>query len=44
MMLLMSGSYFVVFLSRVFATNLSLLYVNSINCMVNSGVGIFGGG
>jgi hypothetical protein len=32
------------FLSRVSATNLSLQYVNSINCMVSSGVGASGGG
>ena len=37
MMLLMSGWYFVVFLSRVSATNTSLQYVNSINYMVSCG-------
>ena len=43
-MLLMSGWYFVVFLSRVYAINLSLQYVNSINCMVTPIVGVYGGG
>jgi hypothetical protein len=42
--LLMSGWYFVVFLSRVSAVNLSLQYVNSMNCMMISGVGASGGG
>ena len=36
MMLLMSCWYFVVFLLRVFAANLSLQFVNSTNCMVSS--------
>ena len=44
MILLMSGWYSVVFLSLSSAVNLSLQYVNSINCMVNSGIGFFGGG
>ena len=44
MMLLMSNWYFVVFLSRVSLENLSLQYVNSINCMVTSSVGVYGGG
>ena len=44
MMLLMSGWYFMIFLSRVSVANLSLQYVNSINCMVISGVGVSGGG
>jgi hypothetical protein len=43
-MLLMSGCYFVVFLARVFVANLSLHYVNSINCIVTYGVGAFGKG
>jgi hypothetical protein len=43
-MLSMSGWYFVVFLSRVTAANLSLQYVNSMNCMVILGVGVSGGG
>ena len=33
-----------IFLSRVSIANLSLEYVNSMNCMVISGVGVFGGG
>ena len=33
-----------IFLSRVSVVNLSLQYVNSINCMVISGVGVSGGG
>jgi uncharacterized membrane protein len=36
--LLMSGWYFVIFLSQVYAVNISLQYVNSMNCMV-TGVG-----
>ena len=44
MMLLMSGWYFVVVLSRVSVANVSLQYVNSINCMVIIVVGAFGGG
>ena len=43
-MLLMSGWYFVVFLSRVSAVNLSLQYVNSMNCIVIPVVGVYGGG
>ena len=43
-MLLMSGWYFVVFLSRVSAVNLSLQYVNSMNCIVIPVVGVSGGG
>ena len=42
--LLMSGWYLVVILSLDSAVNLSLQYVNSINCMVISGVGVSGGG
>lgn len=44
MMLLMSGWYFVVLLSRASVANLSLQYVNLINCMMNSGVGFPRGG
>ena len=44
MMLFMSGWYFMIFLSRVSVANLSLQYVNSMNCMVISGVGVSGGG
>ena len=44
MILLMSGWYFMIFLSRVSAENLSLQYVNSMNCMVISGVEVSGGG
>ena len=45
MMLLMSGLYFVVFLTRFYAANMSLQYVKSIlNCMVNFGVGASGRG
>ena len=43
-MLLMSGWYFVVFLSRVPAVNLSLQHVNSMNGMVIFVVGVYGGG
>ena len=43
-MLLMSGWYFVVFVSRVSAVNLSLQYVYSINCLVIHVVGVSGGG
>ena len=43
MMLFMSGWYFMIFLSRVSVANLSLQYVNLMNCMVISGVGVFGG-
>ena len=39
-MLLMSSLYFVVFLSRYYAVNLSLQYVNSMNCMVIYVVGV----
>ena len=39
LILLMSGWYFVVFLSLDSAVNLSLQYVNSINCMVIFGIG-----
>jgi ABC-type amino acid transport system permease subunit len=42
--LLISGWYFVVFLSLVSAVNMSLQYVNSINCVVFFGVGSYGGG
>jgi hypothetical protein len=44
MILLMSGWYFVVILSVVSTVNLSLQYVNSINCVVIYGVGASGGG
>lgn len=44
LMLLMSNWYFVVLISRVFAANLLSEYVNSINYMVNSIVGAYGGG
>jgi hypothetical protein len=44
MMLLMSGWYFMNFLPRVCAANLSLQYVKSMNYMVISGVGVSGGG
>ena len=43
-MLLTSNWYFVLFLSSISATNLSLQYVNSINYMVNYGVGASCGG
>ena len=43
MMLFMSGWYFMIFLSKVSTANLSLQYVNSMNCMVISGVGVYGG-
>ena len=42
--LLMSGWYFVVFLSTVSVKNLSLQYVNSMYCIVIYGVGATGGG
>ena len=44
MMLSMSGWYFAIFLSRVSTANLSLQYVNSMNCMVVPSVGVSGGG
>ena len=37
MMLFMSGWYFMIFQSRVSMANLSLQYVNLMNCMVISG-------
>ena len=40
----MSGWYFIIFLSRVSMANLSLQYMNSMNCMVLSCVGVSGGG
>ena len=40
----MSNWYFVGFLSRDSATNLSLQYVNSLNCMVSPAVGASGRG
>ena len=43
MMLWMSGWYFAIFLSRVSTVNLSLQYVNSMNCMAISVVGVGGG-
>ena len=43
MMLLMSGWYLVVFLSRVYVANLSLQYMTSINCMMSYGGGVSGG-
>ena len=39
-MLLMSNWYLVVFLAQISCTNISLQYVNSLNCMVSSGVGM----
>jgi len=44
MWLLMSGRYSVVFLSFVSTENMSLQYVNSMNCIVISGVGAYDGG
>ena len=44
MILLMSGWYCAFFHSFVSTENLTLQYVNSMNCMVISGVGSFGGG
>ena len=44
MMLLMSGWYFVVSLSRVSTTKLSLQYVNYMDCMVILVVGASSGG
>ena len=44
MMLLMSGWYFVVFLLSDSAANLSLQYVNSMNCIVSSSAGVSGWG
>lgn len=32
------------FLSRVYAMNLSLQYVNSMDCIMTYGIGVFGGG
>ena len=43
-MLFMSGWYLLIFLVKVSVANLSLQYVNSMNCMVISGVGVSGGG
>ena len=43
-MMLMNGWYFVDFLSKVYVVNLSLQYVNSINCMVISNLGFCGWG
>lgn len=44
MILLMSGLYFVVFfLSRVIVANLSLQYVNYMDCIMSFGVGVVGG-
>ena len=43
-MLLMSGWYFAIFLSRVSTVNMSLLYVNSMICMVIFVVGVSSGG
>ena len=40
----MSGWYFMIFQSRVSVANLSLQYVNSMNCMVLSCVGVSTGG
>lgn len=39
-MLLMSNWYLVVFLAKIACTHISLQYVNSLNCMVSSGVGM----
>ena len=44
MMLFISGCYFVIFMSRVSVASLSLQYVNSMNRMVTSGVGVSWGG
>ena len=44
MMLFMSGWYFMIFLFRVSTANLSLQYVNSMNCMVISSVRFLRGG
>ena len=44
MMLLMSGWYFVIFISRVYAANMSLQCVSYVNCMIIYGVGASGGG
>jgi len=44
MRLSMSGWYLVVFRSSVSVKNLSLQYVNSMNCIVIAGVGATGGG
>ena len=43
-MLLMSGWYLVIFLSLVSVENLSLQYVNSMNCIEIYAVGLSGGG
>ena len=43
-MLLMSGWFFVFFQSRAFVANMSLQYVNSMNCMVHYSVGASSGG
>ena len=43
MTLLMSGWYFVGFLSHVSTENILLQYVNSMNYMVISGIGAYGG-
>ena len=43
MMLFMNGWCFMIFLSRVLVANLSLQYVNLINYIVISGVGVYGG-
>ena len=43
-MMLLSGWYFVVFLSRVYAANMALQYANSMNCMVILVVGALNGG
>ena len=39
----MSGWYFSIFLVRVSGENLSLQYVNSINCILRLFSGLFGG-
>ena len=42
--LLMSGWYFVIFLSRVYAANMSLQYAYCMNCIVILVEGASGGG
>lgn len=44
MMLLISGWYLSILFSIVSDENLSLQYVNSMNCIVRSGLMLFGGG
>jgi hypothetical protein len=44
LMLVMSNQLLCVFLVRAFATNLSLQYVNYVNCIVSHSIGALGGG